>query len=154
MDTEQMTAEEIIAKYKADIDRLAAFLPWLSEKSGKQTASTYGQDGIASHSLAFPVYDSNLLRFVNEAKQTCFMDANYRYVYSRYRLKDSTDELTIIQRVTVLQMHILGGILSKYILGGQTKAKLWSQAVSDGIFYNVIKKAKELVDFWDPAAKR
>lgn len=153
MDTEQMTAEQVIAKYKTDIDKLAAYLTWLTEKSGRKTADIYGQDGIATHSLAFPVYDAMLLRFVQDAKQTCFMDPNYRYVYSRYRMKDSTDELTMIQRVTITQMHILGGILSKYVLGGQTKARLWSQGVSEGIFLNVVKKAGELIEFWDPQAK-
>lgn len=151
MDSELMSAAQILDEYRNDIRKLSAYLPWLMEKSGQKASQKYGQDGIAAHSLSFPVYDSNLLRFVKEAEQTCFMNRNYAYVYSRYRLRDNADEIALIQKTTIQQMSVLGGILSKYVLGGRTKARLWSEGLEKDIFLEVIKKAKELADFWENA---
>ena len=153
MDTGQMSAQQILMEYREDIYKLAAYLPWLTEKSGHRASQTYGQDGIAAHSLAFPVFDSNLLRFVKEAENTKFMNTNYPYIYSRYRMRNSAEEITQIQGATIQQMNILGGILSKYILGGKTKARLWSMGMEDGIFLDTIQKMKDLADFWENAAK-
>ena len=122
MGTGNLSNEEIVAYYKEDAVRLFAYLPWLESKKGQTTSSFYGADGIAEHSIAFPVYDSNLLRFVKEADRTCFMDRNYVYVYSRNRLKTAQDELNLIQKATIREMDNLGGILSHYILGGKRKA--------------------------------
>ncbi len=148
MFTENMTAEEVLREYKDDVYKLAAYLPWLEQKSGQRVASIYAQDGVAEHSCGFPVYDGTLMRFVKEAGETKLMDRNYRYVYSRNRIKSVTDELRLIDEVTILQMDQLGGILSNYILGGRTRAILWSQGMDYGVFRAAIAKAKELVDFW------
>ena len=43
----------------------------------------------------------------------------------------------------------LRGILSKYVLGGQTKAALWSEGVTEKIFYLTIMKMQEIIDYWD-----
>lgn len=149
MGTGNLSNEEIVAYYKEDAVRLFAYLPWLESKKGQTTSSFYGADGIAEHSIAFPVYDSNLLRFVKEADRTCFMDRNYVYVYSRNRLKTAQDELNLIQKATIREMDNLGGILSHYILGGKRKASLWSQGVANGVYVALLYKAKELIEFWD-----
>lgn len=143
-----MTPQEIITNYKDDIMKLAAYLPWLEEKSGKRVADTYNQDDISSNSISFPVYDSNLLRFVKEVKETKFIDINYRYGCLRYRLRTVADEREFIPKVSIQQLNALGAILSKYVLGGQTKARLWSDAMNEGIFLDVVTKMKELLDFW------
>ena len=39
--------------------------------------------------------------------------------------------------------------LSKYVLGGRTKGNLWSEAVSEQIFYLVLKQMQEIIEFWD-----
>ena len=148
MDTQQMTAMQIIDEYHNDIIKLSSYLTWLYEKSGKRVVQIYKQEGIAAHSLSFPVYDSNLLHFVNDASQTKFMDKNYSYVYSRLRMKNADDEMEQIHKATILQMNILGGILSKYVLGGRTKASLWNEGLENGVFMELVEKAKELYEFW------
>lgn len=151
--TETMTASQVLEMYKDDVNKLAAYLDWLESKSGKAVSNIYAGDGLAEHSVSFPVYDGTLMSFVKEADKTVFMDRNYRYVYTRNRLKTHADELRLIENATILQMDQLGGILSNYILGGRTKGRLWSEGMDTGIFLQVVKKSKELIDFWSNAEK-
>lgn len=153
MFTENMTAEQVLDIYKSDVEKLSKYLPWLEEKSGKAVSDVFSGDGISEHSVPFPVYDGTLLSFIREAEKTAFMDRNYRYVYTRNRLKSKEDERRFIESIDILRMDQLGGILSNYVLGGRTKAKLWSEGMNYGIFYYTVKKAKELVDFWTNASK-
>ena len=144
MDTEAMTPARVVETYKPDILKLAAYIPWFMQKKGQQAAVNYGQDGIATHSVSFPVYDSNLLRFVKDAENTIFIDPNYRYVYARYHIRNTQDELSLIQKAGIGQMNVLGGILSNYVLGGRVKGTLWSRAAQDGVFLAILTKAKEM----------
>ena len=148
MGTDQMTPYEIVEAYRDDILKLLAYLPWLEQRSGKKVTSTYDQNDINVHSMSFPVFDGTLLQFINVARNTSFMNINYRYGLLRYRLRESEDEIAFIPTATIQQMNTLGDILSKYVLGGQTKARLWSQAMDEGIFLDVVTKMKELLDFW------
>lgn len=149
METGQLTPEQIVATYRADTQKLLAYLPYLREMSGKIAAQLYEQDGIAQHSLKFPVYDSNLLRFVKEAEQSVYMNRNYRYIYSRYRIKDTFDELAVIEKCTIQQMDVIGGILSGYIMGGRTKAVLWTEGLRNGVYMAALNKADELIRLWE-----
>lgn len=151
MDTEQMTAEQVFTEYKEDMKKLIAYLPWFESKIGQTVTSTYDQDGLGGHSLAFPVYDSNLMRFIKDAQTTRFMDRNYRYVLTRNRLNGPADEIAFIRAQTILKIHNIGGILSAYVMGGQTRGKVWSDGMSYGIFYEIVKKLSELYDFWENA---
>ena len=145
--TEQMTAAEVFDKYRSDIEKLIAYLPWLEEKSGKSKVSDiYNGDGLDEHSISFPVYDGTLLRFVKDAENTQFMDRNYVYVISRNRLKSAEEEVEFVKKQTMLKMDNIGGILSKYVMGGRTKARLWSEAVDKGVFLAVVTKLKELYE--------
>lgn len=149
MSTEHMSNEEIVEFYRQDACKLLRYLGWLETKTGQSTYNTYGAEGIAENSVPFPVYDGTLMNFVKEAQSTCFMDRNYIYVYSRNWLKTSRDELRLIETATIRDMDKLAGILSHYILGGQTKARLWSEGVTNGVYLAVLSKMKELIDFWD-----
>ena len=149
MGTGMLSNEEIVEYYRADARKLFPYLSWLETKMGQATSTYYGADGIAQNSIAFPVYDSTLLSFVKAAEQTCFMDRNYVYVYSRNRLKTYKDELYLIQKATIRDMDQLAGILSHYILGGRRKASLWSQGVMNGVYVSLLKKMKELIEYWD-----
>lgn len=151
MDTEQMTAEQVFAEYKDDMKKLIAYLPWLEKQHGQSVTSTYNQDGLGGHSLAFPVYDSNLMRFIKDAQTTKFMDRNYRYVLTRNRLNGPADEIRFINEQTILKIQNIGGILSAYVMGGQTKSRLWSDAMNYDIFLVIVRKLKELYDFWENA---
>ena len=145
--TEQMTAAEVFDKYRSDIEKLIAYLPWLEEKSGKSKVSDiYNGDGLDEHSISFPVYDGTLLRFVRDAENTQFMDRNYVYVISRNRLKSAEEEVEFVKKQTMLKMDNIGGILSKYVMGGRTKARLWSEAVDKGVFLAVVTRLKELYE--------
>ena len=145
--TEQMTAAEVFDKYRSDIEKLIAYLPWLEEKSGKSKVSDiYNADGLDEHSISFPVYDGTLLRFVKDAENTQFMDRNYVYVISRNRLKSAEEEVEFVKKQTMLKMDNIGGILSKYVMGGRTKARLWSEAVDKGVFLAVVTRLKELYE--------
>lgn len=147
MITEQMTAQEVFTKYKGDIEKLMVYLPWLEEKSGKaKVATNYVGDGMAENTISFPVYDGNLLRFIKEAENTQFMDRNYVYVISRNRLTGPEAEIEFVKKQTMLQLDNIGGILSKYVLGGRTKSRYWSEAVDKGVFLEVVRKLKELYD--------
>lgn len=145
--TQQMTATEVFDKYRNDMEKLIAYLPWLEEKSGKgSVSSTYDSDGLSEHSMSFPVFDGNLLRFVKDAENTQFMDRNYLYVINRNRLKTPQDEIAFVSKQTMLQMSNIGGVLSKYVMGGRTKSRLWSQAVDQGVLLAIVRRLKELHD--------
>ena len=149
MKTDQLSNEEIIDYFRQDAEKLFRYLPWLESKSGCSTCNIFKEEGIAQHSIAFPVYDSTLLQFVKEAGDTCFIDRNHVYVYSQNRLKTCRDELRLIEKATIRDMDQLGGILSHYILGGRTKALLWSEGVQNGIYLALLKKIKEILTFWE-----
>lgn len=151
MITETMTVEDILLIYRDDVYKLARYIPWLEDRLGKSVSSLYTQNGVTEHSVAFPVYDSNVLKFVNDATNSEFNDRNYRYVYSRNGLKTVQDELLFIDRITIQQIDQLGGIISHYVLGGRVKAKYWNDGVNNGVLYAAVCKAKELVDYWTNA---
>ena len=145
--TELMTAAEVFEAYKDDMLKLIAYLPWLEEKSGKSSVSgTYDGEGLSEHSMSFPVYDGTLLRFIKDAESTKFMDRNYPYVFTRNRLRTYKDERDFVARQTIRQIDSIGGVLSKYVMGGRSKSKLWSDAVDQGIFLAIAQRLKELYD--------
>lgn len=147
MITEQMTAQEVFLQYKSDMEKLMTYLPWLEEKSGKvKVATNYVGDGLSQGTISFPIYDGTLLRFIKEAESTQFMDRNYVYVISRNRLKSAEEEKRFVQAQTMLQLNNVGGILSKYVMGGRTKSRLWSEAVDQGVFLEIVRKLKELYE--------
>ena len=152
MDTEQMTATQVYEEYKDDMLKLIRYLPWLESKSGQSVSSTYSQDGVGEHSLAFPVYDGTLMNFVKDAQTTKFMDRNYRYVLTRNRLNTVRDRLDFVEAQNILKIGNIGAILSEYVMGGQTRARMWSEAMNYGIFLEIVRKLKELYDFWENAA--
>ena len=145
---EKMGREELVAMYRPDVERLVAFLPWLTERTGNDIRQNFeGENGKVT--LPFPVYDTIMLAFLETLGSTVFMNPNYRYTYSRYRIKDWNDELKMIQRADIMSMDIIGGILSRYTLGGMTKAYLWTEGMDYQIFYNAVKRAKEIIEYWD-----
>lgn len=139
----------IVEEYKPDVERLIRYLPWLKEKAGSDVSKKFTDSGIGVNSIPFPVYDSTLLGFIKEVQRTTLLDRNYHYIYSKHRIRTCDDELRMISKADITQMDILKGILSKYVMGGMTKGSLWTDAVREGIFLNVIQKMKENVEFWD-----
>lgn len=149
MEKEADFREQMIAEYREEVEKYIKYIPWLQQKAGIEVSSIYKGDNITAHSVAFPVYDGTLMNFVKEMSKSKFMDRNYPYVYSRNGIHNVRDEKRMIEKATIRDMGILGGILSKYVLGGMTKGTLWSEAVTEGIFLDVLLKMKEVVEFWD-----
>ena len=143
--------QQVVNTYKPDVEKLIRYIPWLEEKSaeGSIVSETYGGNGIKENSISFPVYDSTLMSFIKEVQRTTLVDRNYPYIYAQRRIRTVQDELNAISRADIKEMDVLKGILSKYILGGMTKGRMWTEAVSNKIFLNVIRKMKENIEFWD-----
>lgn len=139
----------VVDEYRPDVERLVRYLPWLEQKAGGNVSENYTGSGIGENSISFPVYDSTLLSFIKEVQRTTLLDRNYQYIYSRNRIKTLEDELRAISQADITHMDILKGILSKYVMGGMTKGRLWSDAVKNRVFLNCVQKMKENLEFWD-----
>ncbi|MCQ2521148.1 MAG: hypothetical protein MJ105_02115 [Lachnospiraceae bacterium] len=142
------TIEELLTTYKGDVDRLARFLPWLEQMSGKNLDAYQTPEGSGPHALQVPVYDSNLLAFIKEAQKTGLMRRNYVYTFSRKRITSVRDELRVIEQADILDIAVIGDVMAKYILGGQSKSILWNQGVYNGVYLAGVRKMKELVEYW------
>jgi hypothetical protein len=140
---------QLVQEYLQIAKPLFLYLPWLEKMQGAKPSSTYSGSEIADHSISFPVYDSTLMRFVREASRNPLMDKNYRYIFTRHGIRTVLDERRVIEKATLKDWNILRGILSKYVLGGMTKGTLWSQAITDNIFYLTIKQMKYVLEYWD-----
>ena len=143
--------QQVVDTYKPDVDKLIRYLPWLEDKSGAgdSVAESYEGSGIRENSISFLVYDGTLMSFIKEVQSTGLLDRNYPYTYSRYGLRTVQDELKAISRADIREMDLLRGILSKYVMGGMTKGRMWTEAVTNGIFLNVIRRMKKNLEFWD-----
>jgi len=141
--------QQVIEGYKQTVMPLLKYLPWFERNAGRAASSVYSGDNLSSHSVSFPVYDSTVMNFVKEASKTTLMDKNYAYVYTRNRIHSHDDERRLIQKAGWKEWGLLCGILSKYVLGGVTRATLWNEAVKEDIFYLVLKQMREIIEFWD-----
>lgn len=141
--------QRLVSEYRAKVEPLLKYLPWLEQKDSGKTVSLYSGEGIGEHSLSIPVYDGTLMNFVKEAQKTGLLDRNYVYVYSRNKIRTVMDEKNAIERSDLKNFEVLTGILAKYVLGGMTKAALWAQGVDEGIFLAVVRKMKDVLEFWD-----
>lgn len=140
---------ELSQQYKEALMPYLRYLPWFEEHAGKHTGSSYNGSMDGNNTMSFPVYDSTLLSFVKEMGRSSFMDRNYAYLYSRKRIKTPEDERKVIKAANIQDWDVLCGILSRYVLGGNTKAQLWTQAVKENIFLMVLQKMQEIVEYWD-----
>lgn len=149
MEKDLESRQQLIEEYKREIEPLLRYLPWLRQNAGRKASSSYQRQGIGSHSISFPVYDSVLVSFVKEASASALMNRNYPYVYTRNRLRSHEDERRRIAGADLRDWDILCGILSKYVLGGRTKATLWSEAVQENIFLLVLERMHKITQYWD-----
>lgn len=139
---------EKINTYKADVEALVRFLPWLEKRAGEKLSTNYSPEDGAEITMKVPVYDSTLLSFIKAAKQTKFINKNYVYTYSRYKIRNSEDELKLIDRVQIMDIELLGNILSKYVIKGNTKGAVWSEGMENGVYLKLITKMKSLIEYW------
>ena len=141
--------QQLLQEYKQMVMPLLRYLPWFEQNRGQMGSTLYQGAEATEHSMAFPVYDATLMNFVREASKSKLMERNYRYVYTRNRINSHADERKIIASAGLKEWDILRGILSKYVLGGMTKATLWSEGVRENIFCLVLSKMKEIIEYWD-----
>ncbi len=146
----KLSRDEIIICYQEDVARLMKYLSWLQNVSGTATSSIFSGEGIDKSSLTVPVYDSTLLNFVKEVKKTDFLNRNYVYTFSRYRMKTEKDELRVIEACSLQDITVLGDILSKYVIKGDVKGAMWAEGVQNGVYLAVLLKMKELMEIRKP----
>ena len=149
MDQNMEYRQQLLQEYKQMTAPLLKYLPWLEKNTGQAGSTIYKGTESNENALSFPVYDSTLMGFVKEAAKSALMDRNYPYIYTRNRIKTHDDERKIIASAGLGDWDILRGILSKYVLGGRTKGVLWSEAVEQNIFYLVLCKMQEIIEYWD-----
>ena len=145
------SVEDIVSKYRPEVDKLMPYLRWLGENFKSEVAQSYSNNDLKS--MPFPVYDSNLLAFVKAVQNTNLLDRNYVYVYTRNHMNSAKDELLFIKDAQIMDMEDLAGILSKYILSGMTKGTVWAEGVRNGVLYQVVKKMDELLNYWSSKAE-
>lgn len=140
---------ELVEKYRPIVEKLVTYLPWLESKRGGMVSDQFTGEGIAEHSITFPVYDSTVLALVKLLNSTPLIDRNYVYVYSRNRLKTHEDEIRLIRHSELKDTPNIGAVMSKYVLEGMRKGTMWTEGVTSGIFYEAISQLKKNVEFWD-----
>lgn len=147
MDNEDLTrAQQFVKEYEQGIMALYRYVPYFSEKGGRDVATEY--DGSMGKSdLSFPVYDGTLMTFVKEAQRSIFMDRNYVYAYTRRHIRTNEQEEKAILNATIKDVDYLKAVLSKYVMEGMRKSGRWQDAVERRLFLNVILKLKEILDY-------
>ena len=139
---------EKIEKYKDDVKELSRYLDYLKSKRGTVAGSYSDPSEGKKTTILVPTYDSSLLNFVKCVQKSAFLDRNYSYVFRRYNMRTAEDELKQIERTQIMEIEVLGAILSKYVIKGMTQAKMWTEGVKNGVMYEAVKKMGELIDFW------
>ncbi len=124
------------------------YMAWLEKQRGSSPAKMYDGSDEGRATMPFPVYDAQLMAFVRLMEKSPMMDRNYPYLYTRLRIKDVREERALISKAAIQDWDMLCCILSRYVLGGRTKGRLWSQGVEEGIFLAVLTKMREIIVFW------
>ena len=138
-------SELLTQVYADDINRLAKYIPYFENKSGKDVASTY--DGKQGNSgLKFPVYDSTLMSFTNEAAQTKLMDPNYMYKYRAAHIQTEQQEADAIIYAKPKDIDLLRAILSRYVLEGRYKGVRWIEGAERKVFLNVLVRFRDMLN--------
>lgn len=143
--------QQLAREYKQMVEPLLAYLPWLVKNAGQPGSTAYRGDAYSGQatSFSFPVYDSTLMGFIKEASKSPLMEKNYSYIYTRNHINNHNDERRMIRAADIKNWDLLRGILSRYVLGGRTKAVLWSEAVRENIFVLVLEKMQGIIEYWD-----
>lgn len=138
--------EQIVNEYAEDLAKLEKYLPWLERKASQEQQKYYKGDSEFTV-MPVPIYDSTLLAFIKEAKNSKFMDRNYRYAYRRYHMQTPEDEIKAMERAKITDMQLFRGVLSKYVLQGQTKGLVWTEGLTNDIYSVWIRRLNKI--FYD-----
>ena len=147
---EQTKREVIYNEYKPDVERLMRYLPWLARTS---SVRSYYEGDLEHPVIKIPVFDSIFLQFVKEVEKTRFVNKNYPYIYTRYRIKTPEDERKAMENAKITDIHIFEAVLSKYVLLGKRRAATWSESITEEIFLTALRCLKELFYSYSPDGK-
>lgn len=147
MEHRNLSVEEIAREYKGEVNQLVRYIPWLESKKQNYEQTYYTDTDAEDKTLPVPTYDSTLLQLINEIRKSKFLNSNYSYVYSKYRITTAADERRAIKQMEIGQMDHLYSILSRYAIKGMTKGLVWTEGVQEGIYLQVILRMKELIEF-------
>lgn len=136
-------------EYLSKLEPLFAYIPYFKNKEGAHVSSTYTGNDNELKSVPVPVYDSNVLAFVKAAQKTGLVTKNYVYAVNKIHAKTPNDERLFISGATFGDIDTIIAIMSKYVLGGMTKGYIWSEAVSEGVWFHCLMKLKELLEIYD-----
>lgn len=148
LDSEKKSTKEMVDEYRGIVSEISKYESWLETKSSAELVSSYTPEG-AGNTLSFPVYDPTLLSFIKLLEKSGRVNKNYDYVYKRYKIYSEEDEISLIHRANLTDMEMLFAILSKYVILGRTKGLVWKKGVENTVFYECVKKMRELIEFWD-----
>ncbi len=141
--------QQLVNTYKKDVDALASYIPWLEEKLGAEVQQSFNNPDIIATSVPFPIYDSTMMSFIQTARNTMFMNENYVYTLTRNKLRSSEDEILFVDECKTLKdMPALGDLVAKYVLGGATKSRLWSEGVKNGVLLAAITQMRDVLHFY------
>lgn len=136
--------EQVVAEYKDDLVRLLKYLSYFEKKGGTDVKNYY--EGDENHKvIPVPVYDSTLLSFVKEVKATKFITKNYPYTYRKWKMADAKAERVAMESATIRDIDLIRGIMSKYVIEGQTKSVMWSKGVEEKIFLTALNRLHSLI---------
>ena len=116
----------------------------MSRYYSRENAAYYYDGEEGQKLIQIPVYDSTLLAFVKDARKTKLMDRNYRYTYTRYKIKSVDDELRLLKHAHLRDIDLFKGILSSYVMRGQSKGSVWSDAMEQGVFLELMRRMTAL----------
>ena len=148
MENQKTGISEKIEYYKSDVEAVIKYLSWLEQKSGSKLAKSISPDDNKELTMHVPVYDSTLLAFIKTLDKTKFMNRNYVYTYTKYKIHTVEDELKVMDKLQIMELNVIGDILSKYVIKGKSKGYLWSEGLENGVFLAAVIKMKQLVEFW------
>ena len=141
---DEINYSELLTQYYADdIDALSKYISYFETRSGKDVASDY--DGkLGKSDLRFPVFDSMLLRFTDEASKTKLMDPNYMYGYRSAHISTEKQESDAIIHALPKDLDLLRAILSRYVLEGRYKGSRWIEGAERKVFLNVLIRLRDM----------
>ena len=136
-------------EYMAKLMPLFSYIPYLKNKEGAKTRTLYEGDELSKVSIPIPVFDGTVISFVKEAQKTGLVTKNYVYAYNKINADGPKEERLFISGATIRDLDAVIAIMSKYVLGGLTKSKMWSEAVEEGVWLHCLIKLKELLEIYD-----
>ncbi|MBO4373729.1 MAG: hypothetical protein J5829_01350 [Lachnospiraceae bacterium] len=141
---DEVNYSELLTQYYADdIDALSKYIQYFEARGGKDVASDYdGKQGKSD--LRFPVFDSMLLRFTDEASKTKLMDPNYMYGYRSAHISTVKQESDAIIHSQPKDLDLLKAILSRYVLEGRYKGSRWIEGAERKVFLNILVQLRDM----------